>query len=87
MREVSKIPLISVIVPVYNAEKYLHRCLNSVINQTYKNLEIICINDGSSDNSLAILKEYASSDARIKIIAQKNGGVSAARNAGLDSQR
>ena len=76
-------PLISVIIPVYNVEKYLARCLDSVIGQTYENLEIICVNDGSPDNSLAILHEYASKDSRIKIIDQKNTGVSAARNAGL----
>ena len=76
-------PLISVIIPVYNVEKYLARCLDSVIGQTYENLEIICVNDGSPDNSLAILHEYAAKDARIKIIDQKNAGVSAARNAGL----
>ena len=76
-------PLISVIIPVYNVEKYLARCLDSVIGQTYENLEIICVNDGSPDNSLAILHEYAAKDARIKIIDRKNGGLSAARNSGM----
>ena len=76
-------PLISVIIPVYNVEKYLARCLDSVIGQTYENLEIICVNDGSPDNSLAILNDYAAKDARIKIIDRKNGGLSAARNSGL----
>lgn len=60
--------LLSVIVPVYNVRKYLIRCLNSIINQTYKNLEIICVNDGSTDGSDQILMEYASKDTRIKII-------------------
>ncbi|MCM1009392.1 MAG: glycosyltransferase [Fusobacterium sp.] len=64
-------------------QEYLHTSLDSVINQTYKNLEIICVNDGSADNSLDILKEYQAKDARIKIIDQPNGGVSSARNAGI----
>lgn len=77
-------PKISVIIPVYNVEKYLEKCLDSVINQTYKNLEIICINDGSPDNSHTILEEYAKKDERIIVINQENAGVSAARNHGLD---
>ena len=76
-------PLITVIVPVYNAAKYLSKCLNTIINQTYKNLEIICINDGSFDNSLEILKKFHSYDNRIKIIDKKNEGVSIARNEAL----
>ena len=83
MDSMNKTPLVSVIVPVYNAEKYLARCLDSLLGQTYGNLEIICVNDGSPDNSLAILHEYAAKDARIKVIDQPNRGVSAARNAGL----
>lgn len=70
---------ISVIVPIYNSEKYLHKCLDSLINQTMKDIEIICINDGSTDNSAKILEEYNS----IKIINQENQGVSAARNSGI----
>ena len=77
-------PLISIIIPVYNVEKYLPKCLDSVINQTYQNLEIICINDSSPDNSLSILEEYAEKDKRIKIITKDNTGVSNARNSGLD---
>ncbi len=77
-------PLISIIIPVYNVEKYLSKCLDSVINQTYKNLEIICINDSSQDNSLKILKRYAEIDSRIKVIVKENEGVSEARNRGLD---
>lgn len=76
--------LISVIVPVYNVEKYLHKCINSIINQTYKNLEIILIDDGSTDNSGKICDEYALKDNRIKVIHKENGGLSSARNAGLD---
>ena len=76
--------MISVIIPVYNVEKYLRDCLSSVINQTYKDLEIICINDGSKDNSLSILEEYAKIDKRIIIINKENAGVSAARNDGIE---
>ena len=76
--------MISVIIPIYNVEKYLAKCLDSVINQTYKDLEIICVNDESPDNSAQILEEYAAKDHRIKIVNRKNGGLSAARNSGLD---
>lgn len=75
---------ISVIVPVYKVEKYLRQCLESVVNQTYKNLEIIIIDDGSPDNCGAICDEYAAKDERIKMIHQANKGLSAARNVGLD---
>ena len=75
--------LVSVIIPVYNVEKYLPQCLDSVIGQTYKNLEIICINDGSPDNSSAILEHYAEKDRRIRIINQENKGLSGARNTGI----
>lgn len=75
---------ISVIVPVYNTEKYLSRCLESIVNNNYRELEIVCINDGSSDNSLAILKEYQKQDSRIIVLDTPNSGVSAARNMGLD---
>lgn len=75
--------LISVIVPVYNVEMYLRRCLDSIISSTYENLEIICINDGSTDDSLSILKEYELCDGRIVIIDKPNGGISSARNAGI----
>ena len=75
--------LISIIVPVYNVEKYLEKCLNSLVNQTYKNLEIICVNDGSPDGSLKILEEFSKRDTRVKIVSQENQGLSGARNTGL----
>jgi glycosyltransferase involved in cell wall biosynthesis len=78
-------PKISVIIPVYNSAKFLPNCLESVINQTFRDIEIICINDGSRDNSLALLQAYAKKDNRIKIFSQQNRGVSAARNVGLEN--
>ncbi len=76
---------ISVIIPIYNVEKYLEKCLESVINQTYKDLEIICVDDCSPDNSNKIVQEYLKKDSRIKLIQrEKNGGLSAARNSGLN---
>ncbi len=74
---------VSVIIPVYNVEPWLAECLDSLINQTYENIEIICVNDGSKDKSLDILKEYQQKDGRIVVIDQKNQGASAARNAGI----
>ena len=76
--------LISVIVPVYNVEKYLERCIQSICNQTYKALEIILVNDGSTDSSGYICDQYAKADSRIKVIHKKNGGLSDARNYGID---
>lgn len=76
--------LISVIVPVYNVSEYLPRCLDSIINQTYRNLEIILVDDGSTDNSGQICDEYAKKDNRIIVIHKENGGVSSARNQGID---
>lgn len=75
--------LVSIIVPVFNVEKYLKEALESVVNQTYKNIEIICVNDGSTDNSMQILEEYIAKDTRIRILTQQNKGLSAARNTGL----
>lgn len=74
---------ISVIITIYNVEKYLSRCLDSVINQSLNDLEIICVNDGSTDNSREILGKYAAKDSRIIVIDRENGGLSAARNSGL----
>ena len=71
---------ISVVIPVYNAEQYLDECLDSVLSQTFSDIEVICIDDGSTDKSLAILREYAKKDKRVKIITQKNSGVVVARN-------
>ena len=79
-----KVPKISVIIPVYNMEKFVKECLNSVVNQSLKDIEIICIDDGSIDNSLQILKDYEKNDKRIKILSQKNNGVGSARNRGID---
>ena len=84
VREERKEPLISVIIPIYNVEKYLYQCVESVAKQTLKGLEIICVNDGSKDNSLAILKELAEKYDNIKIIDKENGGYGKAINAGLD---
>lgn len=78
-------PLISVIIPVYNIEDYLRKCLISIIEQTYKNLEIIIINDGSTDNTPTICDEFAAHDNRIKVIHQENNGLSYSRNVGLDN--
>lgn len=74
---------ISVIVPVYNVERYLHRCVESILVQTYQNLEVILVNDGSTDHSGQICDEFAKLDARVVVIHKKNGGLSSARNAGL----
>lgn len=78
-------PLISVIVPIYNVEEYIYQCVDSIVNQTYKNLEIILVNDGSPDNCGEICDDYALKDSRIKVIHKKNGGLSDARNVGLDN--
>ncbi len=77
-------PLISVIVPVYNVEKYLNQCVESIVNQTYRNLEIILVDDGSPDNCPQMCDDWAKKDAHIRVIHKENGGVSSARNAGLD---
>ena len=76
--------LISVIIPVYNSEKFLNRCVDSVLKQSYKELDIILIDDGSSDKSGEMCDQYAQMDKRVRVIHQKNRGVSAARNSGLD---
>ena len=83
----SNLPLISVIVPVYNIEKYIGRCVESICQQQYKNLEIILVDDGSEDSSGQICDKYAMTDSRIKVIHQKNKGLSAARNIGIDESK
>lgn len=77
-------PKISIIVPVYNVEKYIHRCIDSILHQTFKDFELILVDDGSLDNSGKICDEYAKEDDRIKVIHKENGGLSDARNVGLD---
>ncbi|QIK59619.1 glycosyltransferase family 2 protein [Dysgonomonas sp. HDW5A] len=79
--------LISIIVPVYNVEKYLPKCLDSIINQSYQNIEVFLINDGSTDNSLSICEEYKKRDNRITVFSQVNFGIASARNLGLDNAR
>lgn len=77
-------PKVSVVIPCYNVEKYLHQCLDSVVNQTLKELEIICVNDGSKDSTLSIIQEYAAKDDRIRIIDKPNGGYGESMNRGFD---
>lgn len=76
-------PLISIIVPVYNVEKYLQKCVYTIINQTYKNIEIILVDDGSTDSSSSICDKLKSVDSRIIVVHEKNGGLSDARNVGI----
>ena len=80
-------PLVSVIVPIYNAEKTLRRCLDGLLNQSLKDIEIVCINDGSTDGSLRICQDYASKDGRVRIIDKPNSGVSDTRQTGLDNAK
>ena len=77
--------LISVIIPAYNIADYLPRCLDSILSQTLSDIEVICVNDGSTDNSADILEKYRLSDSRVKVITKENGGLPSARNAGLDA--
>jgi glycosyltransferase involved in cell wall biosynthesis len=76
-------PYVSIIIPVFNAEKYLTECLDSILNQTYKNYEVICVNDGSTDSSVSIIESYASSESRLRLINQTNQNAGAARNNGM----
>jgi Glycosyltransferases involved in cell wall biogenesis len=80
-------PLISVIVPVYKAEEFLPKCINSILSQTYTNFELLLIDDGSPDNSGKICDEHASKDSRVRVFHKQNGGVSSARNLGLREAR
>ena len=75
--------LVSIIVPVYNIEKYINRCIDSIIKQSYKKIEVIIIDDGSTDNSSKIIDNYPQKDSRIKVIHKENGGLSSARNEGM----
>lgn len=84
-KEVASDELVSIVVPIYNVELYLTKCLDSLIKQTYQNIEIILVNDGSTDNSKQICLEYVNKDKRIKYIEKKNGGLSDARNVGIDN--
>lgn len=77
--------LVSIVVPVYNSEKYLEKCLDSILNQTYKSIEVICVNDGSTDNSAQILESYKNKDGRLKIITQENSGGVIARKNGIQN--
>ncbi|UPG64504.1 glycosyltransferase family 2 protein [Metabacillus endolithicus] len=74
---------VSVVVPIYNVEKYIHKCIDSILNQTYENIEIILVNDGSPDNCGQIIEYYSKLDCRIKVIHKQNGGLSDARNHGM----
>ena len=78
-------PLISVIVPIYNVEQYLPRCIDSILKQTYRDLEIILVDDGSTDNSSQMCDTWSERDQRIKVIHKKNEGPGVARNTGLDT--
>jgi glycosyltransferase involved in cell wall biosynthesis len=80
-------PLVSIIIPIYNAEKYLEESLGSVLNQTYGYLEILCVNDGSTDGSVALLEKFQQTDGRIRILSQKNQGAGVARNLGMDEAK
>ena len=81
----SNSPLVSVIVPVYKVERYLPRCVESILGKTYTNFELILVDDGTPDRSGVICDRYAEKDSRIKVIHKENGGVSSARNAGIDA--
>ena len=78
-------PTVSIIIPIYNKEKYLNNCISSIKNQSLKDIEVICVDDGSTDNSLSTLKSYTSDDSRFKIIKQENRGPGLARNVGLEN--
>ena len=80
-------PAISVIVPVYNTEKYLDECIQSILNQSFTNFELLLIDDGSTDRSGAICDQYAAKDERVRVFHKENGGVSSARNVGLDEAK
>ena len=83
MNNIEEMPLISLVVPVYNCEKYVGECIESILSQDYSNIELILVNDGSKDNSKNVIEDYSKKDKRIKIINQENSGVSSARNNGM----
>lgn len=87
MDNLASMPLVSVIVPIYKVERYLKECVDSIINQTYKNLEIILVDDGSPDKSGEIADSYAEKDGRVRVIHKENGGLSDARNVGIESAK
>ena len=78
-----ELPVVSVILPCYNASRHLRQCLDSILRQTLSSIEILCVDDGSTDDTLSILRDYQSTDPRIRVICQENAGAGAARNAGL----
>ena len=80
-------PLVSIIVPVYNVKPYLNRCVNSLLGQSYQNMELLLVDDGSTDGSETLCDEYAAQDARVRVLHKKNGGLSDARNAGVDAAK
>ena len=80
-------PLVSIIVPVYNVKPYLNRCVDSLLGQSYQNMELLLVDDGSTDGSETLCDEYAAQDARVRVLHKKNGGLSDARNAGVDAAK
>lgn len=80
-------PKISIVIPVFNAERYLHQCLDSVLSQTFKNFEVILVNDGSTDSSGKICNDYQDLDSRVKVIHQSNHGSSCSHNSGYDCSK
>ena len=82
-KEIDQRPVVSIIIPIYNVENYIGKCIDSVINQTWKKIEIICVNDGTLDNSMEVEQQKADKDSRIRIINIENSGLSVARNVGM----